>query len=127
MGLPNRTIPDVETDDFTALIIRGLVPFCANCARCANCANHMEHKGEAHWLFCANQLAENLIEMAADDILISLDRQMSRKIGMTLRKMRFKKPPRSGGHGNRHWLITLNELKRWAASYGIVLPNELIE
>ena len=119
--------PQMETDDFTTLVIRGLVALCANCARCSNCANHMEHKGEAHWLFCANQLAENLLEMAADDILISLDRQMSRKIGMTLRKMRLKKPPRSGGHGSRHWLITLNELKRWSASYGIALPNELIE
>ena len=119
--------PQMETDDFTTLVIRGLVALCANCARCANCANHMEHKGESHWLFCANQLAENLLEMAADDILISLDRQMSRKIGMTLRKMRLKKPPRSGGHGSRHWLITLSELKRWSASYGIALPDELIE
>lgn len=120
--------PQLETDDFTTLVIRSLVDFCANCARCANCANHMEHADDSHWLVCASQLAESLLEIAGEgDLLISLDQQLSRKIGMTLRKMRLKKPPRSGGRGSRYWLITLNELKRWSAAYGIPLPEGLAE
>ncbi|MBK8985359.1 MAG: DUF3854 domain-containing protein [Chloroflexi bacterium] len=119
--------PQLETDDFTSLVIRGLAQLCANCARCANCANHVENTGGAHWLFCASQLAEQLVEMAADDAQISLERQMSRKIGIALHKMRLQKPPRSGGQGNRHWLITLTELKRWTAAYGISLPESLAE
>ena len=119
--------PQLEMDDFTTLVIRALVALSANCARCANCANHMEYAGGAHWLFSASQLAEQLLEIAADDMQISLDRQIGRKIGMTLRKMRLEKPPRPGGRGNRHWLATLTELQRWAAAYGIPLPEQLME
>jgi len=117
----------LETDDFTSLVIRGLVQLCDTCARCANCANHVVITGGAHWMFCASQLAEQLVEIAANDAQIFLERQMSRKIGIALHKMRLQKPPRSGGRGNRHWLITLVELKRWTAAYGIPLPESLAE
>jgi len=116
----------LETDDFTTLVIRGLVDLCANCARCANCANHIECKENKHWLFSASQLTELIVDMAAEGVQISLDRQLNRKIGMALRKMRLKKPPRSGGRGSRLWIITLNELTRWSTGYGISLPKEMI-
>jgi hypothetical protein len=82
--------PQLESNDFTSLVIRGLVDFCVNCANCANCANHTEYAGSVHWLVCASQLAERVLAAAADDLQISLDSQTSRKVGMTLSKMRLK-------------------------------------
>ena len=117
--------PQLETDDFTSLALRALLELCANCARCASCANHMAHGGQPHWLFTASQLVDLVYELAAEESEIFLDKQTTVKIGMTLRKMRLKKPPRSGGRGSRHWLVTLAELKRWAAAYGLPLPQQL--
>jgi len=66
-----------------------------------------------------------VFELAAEELMLSLDRQTTVKIGLTLAKLRLKKLPRSGGRGNRHWLVTLAELKRWAAAYGLPLPPQL--
>jgi hypothetical protein len=84
----------------------------------------METAGEDHWLFCSSQLTELLVEIAAQsESPLPTGRNMNQRIGMALRKMRLQKPPRSGGQGNRHWLITLPELKRWASAYGVPLPE----
>lgn len=117
--------PQLETDDFTSLVIRALVELCARCARCARCTGHTAYAEKAHWLFSAGQLADLVHELAAEELLLTLDRQTTVKIGLTLRKLRLKKPPRSGGRGSRHWLVTLEELKRWTAAYGISLPEQL--
>ena len=119
--------PQLETDDFPTLVLRALLQLCANCARCASCANHMEYAGQAHWLFSASQLVDLVFELAAEELMLTLDKQTTVKIGLTLRKMRLKKPPRSGGKGNRHWLVTLDELNRWATAYGIPLPEQLAQ
>ena len=117
--------PQLETDDFPTLVLRALLELCARWARCASCANHMAYAGQSHWQFTARQLVDLVYELAAEETEISLDKQITLKIGMTLRKMRLKKPPRSGGKGSRHWLVTLAELKRWAAAYGLPLPEQL--
>lgn len=119
--------PQLETDDFPSLVLRALLELCANCARCASCANHMVYAGKVHWLFTASQLVDLVYELAADELMLTLDKQTTVKIGLTLRKMRLKKPPRSGGRGSRHWLVTLDELKRWATAYGIALPEQLTQ
>jgi hypothetical protein len=116
----------LETDDFTGLVIRGIAELCASCAMCANCANHIEDARTAHWLFCSSQLVQHLIDLAArSESMAPVGRNMSQRVGITLRKMRLKKPPRSGGQGSRHWLITKHELRRFAAAYGIPLAESL--
>lgn len=120
--------PQLETDDFTSLVICGLAQLCANCASCANCANHVAYGTERHWLFCSSQLAQTLAEIIAEsDSSPYLERSPVQRIGLALRKMRLKKPPRAGGQGSRHWLITLTELKRWTAAYGVPLPETLTD
>ncbi len=117
--------PQLETDDFTSLVLRALLDTCANCARCARCASHLGYADKEHWLFTASELVDLVFELAAEELMLSLDRQTTVKIGLTLAKLRLKKLPRSGGRGNRHWLVTLAELKRWAAAYGLPLPSQL--
>ena len=119
--------PQMETDDFTTLALRALLQLCANCARCARCASHLAYADKAHWLFTARELVDLVYELAAEEMMLTLDKQTTVKIGMTLRKMRLKKPPRSGGKGSRHWLVTLAELKRWAVAYGLPLPEQLTD
>ncbi|MCB8939226.1 MAG: DUF3854 domain-containing protein [Ardenticatenaceae bacterium] len=119
--------PQMETDDFTTLALRALLQLCANCARCARCASHLAYADKAHWLFTARELVDLVYELAAEEMMLTLDKQTTVKIGMTLRKMRLKKPPRSGGKGSRHWLVTLAELKRWAVAYGLPLPEQLVD
>jgi hypothetical protein len=118
----------LETDDFTTLILRGLVELCANYANCANCANHLEVAEEKHWLFSACQLADTVVELVKQgEHSIHRGNRLSQRIGMTLSKLRLRKPSRPGGQGNRHWLITTGELQRWSLAYGIHLPTESTE
>ena len=118
--------PQMETDDLTSHVIQGLALLCANLANCANCANHIEHTDELHWLFSAGQLTETVMDISRQiEIPVIPGRGSTQQVGMVLRKMRLRKPPRSGGQGSRLWLITLTELKRWLAAYGQPVPDEL--
>ena len=117
---------DLERDDFTSLVIRALTELCINHASCANCANHLAAAGEPHWLFSSAQLVEFVTEVDyLSETAVSHHTRLAQRVGITLRKMRLKKPPRSGGRGSRQWLITLTELRRWTAVYNIPLPESL--
>ena len=39
--------------------------------------------------------------------------------------MRLEKVPRPGGKGGRRWRVTLGDLQRWTAAYGLPLPAPL--
>ena len=39
--------------------------------------------------------------------------------------MRLEKMPRPGGKGSRRWRVTLGDLERWTAVYGLPLPASL--
>jgi hypothetical protein len=49
------------------------------------------------------------------------------KMGHVLRRMRFKKAARKTRGSARGWCLNINDLRRWAKSYGIQLPKELVE
>lgn len=119
--------PDLEVGDFQGFIIRGLLAMCANRAGCANCANHVEYtKGKPHWVFASNSLAECVAtEIKNAEADLATDHGFGQRVGMALKKMRLYKPPRAGGKGPRSWLITADELIRWALSYGIAVPENL--
>lgn len=115
---------DLEVGDFTGLVIRGLVTWCANHAKCANCANHLQLAEEDHWLLSSSQLAETIAEIIRQaEVVTSIGTRLTQRVGITLSKMRFTKPPRPGGQGRRMWLVTALELKRWASAYGILLSD----
>jgi hypothetical protein len=63
------------------------------------------------------QSAKQIIE--ADELDIEADDvRLPRRLGRTLSKMRFSQR-REGGSGNRGWIITAEELYRWARSLGL--------
>ncbi|MCK4316518.1 MAG: hypothetical protein KAX24_12180, partial [Anaerolineae bacterium] len=45
-----------------------------------------------------------------------------RRVGRVLGRMRLQKAPRPGGKGSRRWRVTLGDLQRWTAAYGLILP-----
>jgi len=105
--------PDFELDDFTVLVIRAL---------CANCANHMRGR----WQFASEDIKNEACKIISDDeSTISPGDVTAQRIGMVLRRMRLKKPPRPGGKGPRKWSITIDELERWTKAYTLPLPPEL--
>ena len=50
------------------------------------------------------------------------DRITDRRVGRILGRMRLEKVPRPGGKGSRRWRVTLGDLQRWTAAYGLILP-----
>ena len=50
------------------------------------------------------------------------DRITDRRVGRVLGRMRLQKTPRPGGKGSRRWRVTLGDLQRWTAAYGLILP-----
>ena len=105
---------DLEYGDLTALTIRAL------CAKCANLIGDSpifdvtakEVAGEA----------KLIIELQNSEF--SPDSIAPQRMGLQLRKFRLRKPPRAGGKGPRTWGITLDELERHCAAYGLTLPND---
>jgi len=51
-----------------------------------------------------------------------LNRITNRRVGRILGRMRLQKVPRPGGKGSRRWRVTLGDLERWTAAYGMLLP-----
>ena len=49
-----------------------------------------------------------------------------RRVGHVLSRMRLHKAPRPGGKGGRRWNVKISDLERWAAAYGMTLPEQLI-
>ncbi len=62
------------------------------------------------------QAAQTLIE--AFEIDISPDLVTTRRVGRVLTKMRFTSR-RHAGRGKRGWMISLDQVIRWAVSYGL--------
>jgi hypothetical protein len=80
--------PDFELDDFTVLVIRAL---------CANCANHA-NRMRGRWQFASEDIKNEACKIISDDeSTISPGDVTAQRIGMVLRRMRLKKPPRPGG------------------------------
>jgi hypothetical protein len=113
--------PELETSDYTALTIRAL---CAKCANLANCANQTDRSGGFE-VTSADVAKEALGIIGNEDIGINPEKITAQRVGMVFNQLRLQKPPRSGGKGARRWRITLSELKRYTAAYGLVLPDEL--
>jgi hypothetical protein len=115
---------ELEVGDFTSLVIRGLATWCASHASCASCASHLQVAADVHWLLSSSQLAEAIAEMTRQsDTASAVGSRLTQRVGLTLSKMRFQKPPRPGGQGRRMWLVTAAEIRRWAAAYAIPLAD----
>ena len=109
-----------QSGDLTLLILQGL---------CKLAADKSDIKDNSDirtaWTFSTSQISEAVQAIAENtEADIEMDSITSRKVGRLLGKLRLRKA-REAGKGTRQWQITLNELERWSAVYGIHLPVEI--
>ena len=110
-----------QSGDLTLLILQGL---CKLAADMSDIKDNSDIRKTA-WTFSTSQISEAVQSIAKNtEADIEIDAITSRKVGRLLGKLRLRKT-REAGKGTRQWQITLNELERWSAVYGIHLPVEV--
>jgi hypothetical protein len=78
----------------------------------------------SHFVFTIQEIlvfAQAIAEMKDGDP----DHVTHRRVGRALGRLRLEKVPRPGGKGSRRWRVTLGDLERWTAAYGMSLPIPL--
>ena len=116
--------PNVEVSDLTALVIRALGMLVGKMikdkAGSATGATSTTSASKYVKWFIPTALitaaAQQIAETAEMDI--NLDRITTIRVGRTLTKMRLTNE-RPSGAGKRGWMVSLEEVTRWANSYGI--------
>jgi hypothetical protein len=116
--------PELETDDFTALVIRGLKRTVENQLGYdisdACDVSDTNKVTPCTFFFKTKEITETTKTVAAEmEADIKQEDITSNKIGRTLGAMRFKKG-RESGSGRRGWTIDLNDLNRWLKTYNII-------
>ena len=111
----------LETDDLTTLVIHAMC-CCAVSAIRAVSANSGETPSE--FVFTTAQITA-FVQTITQRNEGDPNYVTSRRIGRVLGQMRLEKAPRPGGKGSRRWRVTLGDLARWTAAYGLPLPGPL--
>ena len=121
--------PNVEAADMTALVIRALGFLLGKMIRDGGDNGDIAVDGDVYRRphFIPTQIVTAVTQklMEINEIDINPDYVTSRRIGHTLKKMRLVKS-RQGHTGKNGWLVSLGELGRWAAGYGLEL-NQITE
>lgn len=112
---------DLESGDLTTLVIRTLC-YCAISAINAISAISEETPSDLVLTTAQVMLVARAVAKRDDG---DLERITNRRIGRVLGRMRLEKVPRPGGKGSRRWRVTLGDLERWTAAYGLTLPAPL--
>ncbi len=110
--------PDLETGDLTTLVIRAL------CKCVEGGVSGVKKEIPKEWIFNTSDIIA-MTKQSAEEMGADIDPECitSRRVGRKMGEMRFERV--KGTKGVRQWRITLNELERWTASYGISLPDSL--
>ena len=119
--------PNVEVSDLTALVIRALGMIVGQMMREAGTTGTTNATGTTRsvsW-FIPTALITSAAQQIAEvqEIDISTDRITTNRISRVLKKMRLRNDRQPHG-GKRGWSISLEEVIRWAASYGLD-PNNI--
>ena len=110
---------DLEPSDLTALVIRALVRIILGDVGDVSDVSDVSKVT----LLETAQITEAVIQEAREtEADIEPDYITSRRVGRVLSKMRFKKNDKNTAKG---WQIATSDLRRWAASYGVILPDDV--
>jgi hypothetical protein len=116
--------PGMEVSDLTSLIIRALIKALTDKPDMSDVSDMSDIEKEGH-VFLTTTITDACQAVGeAEETDIDLERVTSRRVGRVLGAMRFKKE-REPGTGKRGWLIRPDEVRRWARTYGIALPDKL--
>jgi hypothetical protein len=118
---------DLEASDLTVLVLLALAASCADRADRADPSNCANPAGESvKWIVETSEITAAAKRIATEtDSTLSADQIDSRRVGMTLNKMRIRRAPRMSGRGPRRWEVTLADLERGSLAYGLALPEKL--
>ena len=110
--------PNFESDDLTALVIKGLV----SCAMSAISANRAIEN--TMW-FATKQIKNAVISIAKiEEASIEISKISVNLVGQIMGSLRFSSK-RPNGNGSRGWDVSLRDLRRNCAVYGIHFPDQL--
>lgn len=110
----------MESGDLTALVIRAL------CQVAVTAVSAIKNR-HSQWTCKTKELVEAAKSISIESELdLDPERINGRRIGRTLAKMRFKQEPRPKKQGDRQWLVSLDDLTRWANLYALAdwLPSD---
>lgn len=110
----------MESGDLTALVIRAL------CQVAVTAVSAVKNR-HSQWTCKTKELVEAAKSISIESELdLDPERINGRRIGRTLAKMRFKQEPRPKKQGDRQWLVSLDDLTRWANLYVLAdwLPSD---
>jgi hypothetical protein len=116
--------PEMESGDLTALVIRAL---CQVAVTAISSVTAVDNGHSRQWTCKTKELVEAAKRIIIESELdLDPERINSRRIGRVLSKMRFKQEARAKGQGDRQWLVSIDDLIRWAKLYSLVdwLPSE---
>lgn len=121
--------PGLESGDLTALVIRGLVRCAVQCAGvrgdvCDVSDVRDVNKEIPRELILTTSAITKATKEVAHDMEADLDDETlnSRRVGRTLRKMRWRSERTNKTRG---WVINTVELRRLAQAYGVDWPEQL--
>jgi hypothetical protein len=125
--------PDSGSSDFTffvfqALYISIVVDFCDTVGVKVKAMMHDELPPEVEVPHSFEVTTQRVVDQArgfAHTIDVDPCRVTNRRVGCVLGRLRIQKAPRPGGRGSRRWLVTRDDLYRWATAYGLPLPPAL--
>ena len=120
--------PNVETSDLTVLVIRALGLIVGRMIRGEGVKSDEGDTGDTRsssdtrykkW-FIQTSLITGAAQQIAEvhEVDMSPDRITGARVGRVLNKMRLSRDRQEGG-GKRGWSISLEEVIRWATSYGL--------
>ena len=114
----------MESGDLTALVIRALCQVAVTAVSSVTAINNGHSR---QWTCKTKDLVEAAKRIIIESELdLDPERINSRRIGRSLAKMRFKQEARAKGQGDRQWLVSIDDLTRWANLYSLAdwLPPE---
>jgi len=123
--------PDLESGDLATLVVRTL----CYCAATRAIADKL-HPSAVGAISAINIETLPAFVVTTEEVVLVAravtkrndgdpDIVTSRRVGRVLGRMRLEKVPRPGGKGSRRWRVTLGDLERWTAAYGLTLPTPL--
>jgi len=118
-----RERSDLESDNLIILVIQALCYWAIS----AISLDSPDSEGPPlirEWVLTTEQIAAfaRAIAKTKDG---EPDHVTNRRVGRVLGRMRLEKVPRPGGKGSRRWRVTLGDLERWTAAYGMPLSAPL--
>ena len=121
--------PNVEAGDLTAVVISALGIILGKMTKddssispvkSVSSVNNMKDASKKPYFIPTSMITSGVqVLIEHNEIDINVEHVTTRRVGRVLTKMRLPNTRLPGSNGKRGWLISFNDLDRWATGYGI--------